>query len=149
MAEAINGYRGRDIGWYARIFLSTRNGLFFAFHAQAIDYDNPTVCRNTFVSAHVSSDADRSMYFFLPLFTLFFVSAVREWNPKIPPIDLAGYSSAIYLMQYGLIWAGSKVLSVLHLTDSYWNWTVYILVLTAPVVFYCLIGKRKAARILF
>lgn len=103
----------------------------------------------TFVSAHVSSDADRSMYFFLPLFTLFFVSAVREWNPKIPPIDLAGYSSAIYLMQYGLIWAGSKVLSVLHLTDSYWNWTVYILVLTAPVVFYCLIGKRKAARILF
>lgn len=91
----------------------------------------------------------RSMYFCLPLFTLYFISAVRKWNPKIQNADLPGYSSAIYLMQYGLIWAGGKVLGVLHLTNLYWNWAVYILVLIAPVIFYQLIRNRKVARILF
>lgn len=155
---------GGGIGWYAGIFLSTRNGLFFAFPLMCVGEMAGKAKASmhkllittillfaeiTFVGTHVSSDADRSMYFFLPLFTLYFVSAVKEWNPKIDKVDLAGYSSAIYLMQYGLIWAGSKVLGVLHLTDSYWNWAVYILVMIAPVVFYCLIEKRKAARILF
>ena len=155
---------GGGTGWYARIFLSTRNGLFFAFPLMCVGEMAwkakaslhklliTTIllfAEITFVGTHVSSDADRSMYFFLPLFTLYFVSVVREWNPKIPKADLAGYSSAIYLMQYGLIWAGGKALSVLNPTNPYWNWSVYILVLIAPVIFYRLIGNRKVAKLLF
>lgn len=151
-------------GWYSRIFLSTRNGLFFAFPLMCVGemaWKEKNSLRKlliaagllfveiTFVGAHASSGADRSMYFFLPLFTLYFISVVREWNPKIGKIDLAGYSSAIYLMQYGLIWTGGKVLGVMQLTNLYWNWAVYILVLIAPVIFYRLIENRNVARILF
>lgn len=151
-------------GWYARIFLITRNGLFFAFplmcvgeiaweakaslHKLLIAADL-LILEITFVGAHVSSDADRSMYFLLPLFTLYFVSVVRGWNPKIGKVYLEGYSSALYLMQYGLIWAGGKVLGVLQITNLYWKWAVFILVLIAPVIFYRLIGNRKVASILF
>lgn len=155
---------GGGTEWYAEIFLSTRNGLFFAFPLMCVGemaWEAKDSMRKlliaagllfaeiTFVGAHVSNDVDRSMYFCLPLFTLYFISAVRKWNPKIQNADLAGYSSAIYLMQYGLIWAGGKVLGVLHLTNLYWNWAVYILVLIAPVIFYRLIRNRKVARILF
>lgn len=107
---AIGGGK-KNIGWYARIFLSTRNGLFFAFPLMCVGEMAGKAKASmhkllittillfaeiTFVGAHVFSSADRSMYFLLPLFTLFFVSAVREWNPKIPPIDLAGYSCNLF-----------------------------------------------------
>lgn len=87
-----------DIKLYSDIFISTRNGLFFAFPLMCVGEmiwkTKKSLCKLlftgilliveiTFSGFHVTADADRSMYFLLPVFTLYFVSYIKEWNPSI------------------------------------------------------------------
>ena len=155
---------GGRTGWYSNVFVSTRNGLFFAFPLMCVGEmawrtkkslykliltGILMIAEITFVGFHVTADADRSMYFLLPIFTLYFVSYIKEWNPPIRKKNLAGYSSAIYLMQYGLIWVGEKIFDFAGLTNLYWRWGVYIGVIAIPVIFYHLIKNGRLARVLF
>ena len=97
----------------------------------------------------MSDNADRSMYFLLPILILFFLAFIKEWNPQIRKVSLAGYSSAIYLMQYGLICIGQKILRILGLINLCWNWIIYIWVLIVPVVFYNLLQNKRISKIIF
>lgn len=155
---------GGGTGLYWKIFISTRNGLFFTFPLMCIGEmvwktrrsiynliiaSILTIVEISYTGLHVSDNADRSMYFLLPILILFFLAFIKEWNPQIRKVSLAGYSSAIYLMQYGLICIGQKILRILGLINLCWNWIIYIWVLIVPVVFYNLLQNKRISKIIF
>lgn len=112
---------------YQKIFLTTRNGLFFAFplmcsgselvHIQQKQKDGHLasflICILTlgclwveifFVRNHVPADTDTSMYFLLPIFTCCLVNVLSQ--KPIFTFDtkaIRGMSTAIYLCQYGVL----------------------------------------------
>ena len=102
-----------------------------------------------FVGAHAEKMDDRSMYLMLPLFIFALVLLFRDWNPKIDGKYLGGISSAIYVMQYGIITVGTLVFRKLNLTATNVMWLVYIAVVLIPVVFYLLLRDKRIVKIIF
>lgn len=103
----------------------------------------------TFVGAHAEKMDDRSMYLMLPLFIFALVLVLRDWNPKIDGRYLGGISSAIYVMQYGIITVGTMALRKMNLNGAIAMWLVYIAVIVIPVVFYWILRNTKIIKIIF
>lgn len=119
------------ISWYDNIFLTTRNGIFFGLPLMCIGELTwrakkksipllvlsgvALVVEITFIGTHASKADDRSMYLLLPVFIYALVLVFREWNPQINSVNLGGISTAIYVMQFGVITMGSKLLNIIHL----------------------------------
>lgn len=82
---------------------------------------------------------DRSMYIFLPLFMLFCVRSIKEWNPYIENLDLGRMSSLIYLMQYGII----SIIAMLLGTGRVLCFLTYFLVIGIPVCICSLLKNSK------
>lgn len=153
------------VSWYNNIFLTTRNGVFFglplmcigeltwkrekkSFSLLAIS-SVLLAAEITFVGIHAAPGDDRSMYLALPLFIFYLLLVFRDWTPRIDSSDLGGISSAIYLMQFGIIMVGNMVKTRLGVQTAWVNWAIFVFVLILPTVFYMLIKKTRFAKILF
>lgn len=150
---------------YESIFLTTRNGIFFGLPLLCVGELTwktekkslplllvsgiALIAEIAFVGAHAEKMDDRSMYLMLPLFIFALVLLFRDWNPKIDGKYLGGISSAIYVMQYGIITVGTLVFRKLNLTATNVMWLVYIAVVLIPVVFYLLLRDKRIVKIIF
>lgn len=85
----------------------------------------------------------------LPLFIFALVLLFRDWNPKMDGLYLGGISSAIYVMQYGIIAVGTMALRKLNLTGTNAMWLVYITVVVIPVVVYWILRNKRIVKIIF
>lgn len=150
---------------YESVFITTRNGIFFGLPLMCIGEVSwnreKTFCYEililgglliaeiTFVGMQVAQNADRSMYLVLPGFIYFLVIALRNWNPKVNTIYFGGISSAIYVMQFGVITVIMKAAAISGITGNWINWFTYLMVIIVPTVFYLLFRKTKVVKILF
>lgn len=148
-------------GWYEAVFLTTRNGLFFAL---------PLLCvgehiavgktpRHLPVKAVASllllmgevylsrskavEGADCSLYLLLPVTIYYLVCWLRTWNPSVDTRFIRGASTAIYLMQFGFIAIGQKAFEVLHFPMSIGGWIIYVAVVGGGCVAYALFCRNK------
>ncbi len=150
---------------YEEIFLTTRNGIFFGLPLMCIgeltwSFKKKSlpllivsglalVGEITFVGLHAEKLDDRSMYFFLPVFIYALVLMFREWNPQIKGSYLGGISSAIYVMQYGIITIGTMILRRAGLNDTGAMYLVWIAVLVIPTIFYWILRNKRIVKIIF
>ena len=150
---------------YESIFLTTRNGFFFGLPLMCVGeqtwkrksksilrfvlFGSLLIAEITLVGLHTLPVDDRSMYFFLPLFMFELVLLFREWNPKINTQYCGAISSAIYLMQFGIITVVMKAGEIIGV-QSLWIYIItWFCVCIVPTVFYVLLRKTKIVRILF
>lgn len=150
---------------YESIFLTTRNGLFFALPLMCIGeqtwrkekpalpqlalYGGLLIAEIIFVGAHASPTDDRSMYFCLPLFMYEFIILCRQWNPEINTRWFGGISSAIYLMQFGIITIVMKCGEIIHVNSPWIQFFTWICVCIIPTVIYLALRKTKIVKMLF
>ena len=73
----------------------------------------------TFVGNRVQEGTDRSLYFILPIFCFFFLQLISSWNPLVNTSVIRLSSSAIYVMQFGIITVGLYILNEL-------GWNVWL-----------------------
>ena len=160
----IRGWWG-GVPQYEAIFLTTRNGVFFGLPLMCVGELTWMAKKKsvvllvvsglilateiTLVGMNADRLDDRSMYFALPLFIYALVVMLREWNPSIDVRNFGGISSAIYVMQYGIISVGTIVLKMAGLGGTNAVWLVYIAVIIIPVVFYRIIRNTKLVKIIF
>lgn len=150
---------------YEAIFLTTRNGIFFGLPMMCVGEASwkqkktswaglgiaGAVCMAEIavVGIFAAPTDDRSMYFALPGLIYFGVSALRNWNPKVDTTYLGGISSAIYVMQFGVITVVMKAAGLAGITGGWVGWLAWGLVLAVPTAFYLLLRKKRIVRILF
>lgn len=162
-----------ELEGYTNIFLTTRNGVFFAFPlmflgkciAESKQSDTWTgkdnwimvisyvlFCAEVYMCrSYAAKDADCSMYFTIPLaiimlfkfFTTHFLIPAAEKRS----FDKAKLSSSIYLLQYGVISVGGVViLDKTGLGSNLENIIIYFLLIVVALVFSCTIGKTKISK---
>ena len=152
------------ISIYDKIFLTTRNGLFFGLPLMCIgelswrlkNY-KPYVFiiglllffEIVFVGLHSGSEDDRSMYFLLPLFMLFFVVMLREWNVSLKSSILGGMSTAIYVMQFGIITISKILLRHIGIDSDLAALVTYLFVIVIPCALYFAFRKTRIIKFLF
>lgn len=102
----------------------------------------------TLVGLNISKEADRSFYFMLPIFTFFLLQRILLWNPHIKTDWIRRSSSAIYLMQYGIIKICLKLIDVLNLSHIF-NWIVLVLVIVIPTSICHIFKSKKFIRYIF
>ena len=104
----------------------------------------------TLIGMHTFLGEDRSMYLFLPVFLFYLVLGFKNWNPSINTDTFGGISAAIYVMQFGIITAGNKIMSsYVHIIPSASQWLIWLLVVTIPTVVYLLLKDTRIVKILF
>ena len=147
-----------DFVLYTRLFITTRNGLFFALPLMCIGESSWTkkprivlmlfslallACEISFSLVKTAPNDDRSMYFFLPVTIYYFIPLVKAWNPKIDSSFIRTLSSAIYVMQYGIINVAEMVLLSFHVAHNriaFFQW--FLLILIPTVVIYTFRGNK-------
>lgn len=150
---------------YESIFLTTRNGIFFGLPLMCVGEltwkkeksSVPLLVLSgimlsieiTFVGCNCGSNDDRSMYFLIPLFIFFLVLCLRNWTPYIKTDHFSGISTAIYVMQYGIITMCGIVYNKLGMKWEFLNYITWFLTIIIPVVFYKFVKNRKISKILF
>lgn len=151
--------------WYENIFLTTRNGIFFGLPFLCVGELTwkakrksvsiliiswlALIAEITIVGAYVNKADDKSMYLLLPPFIFALVLFLRDWRPKIDGRYLGSISSAIYVMQYGIITAGTMALRKINLGETNAMWLVYIMVIAIPIIFFWLLRNTKIVKIIF
>ena len=152
------------VPWYESVFITTRNGLFFGLPLMCVGELTwkekngnilflivsglTLIIEISIIGTRVSPSADRSMYFLLPLFVYYLIPFFRDWNPTIDTSYLGGISTAIYVMQFGIITLGNKLLVLVHL-EYEMQWFVWILVLVVPSACYLMLRNTEFALWLF
>lgn len=167
-----------ECSWYTAIFLTTRNGLFFAF---------PLMCAGAYIGARgdfltwktkdwaliilmvilfwlevhlcrsqVNASADCSMYFSLPILTMMLVklfathftgSAEKALvQAKIFTTPIAKWSSAIYVLQYGIITVGGGLLNIIDISGTFQCLITYVFVIIGALVFSILLNNTKISK---
>ncbi len=162
--------------WYTGIFLTTRNGLFFAFPLMcAGDYigssENFNLWRGKdwiltilataafwaevfLCRSRVESGADCSMYFVLPLLTMMlmklfathFKNETKSGQLKLLKIPVAKLSSSIYLLQYGVITVGGYCLKRIHIIGAAQNLVIYVGIIIGAWIFSMLLSNTKISK---
>ena len=89
------------------------------------------------------------MYLALPGLIYFLVIAFRNWGPEVNTTWFGGISSAIYVMQFGVITVFTKVAEVAGIRSSWVYWFAWLMVMIVPTAFYLLFRKTKVVKILF
>ena len=150
---------------YEKIFITTRNGLFFGFpmmcigeaswHRKGKTYFELLIstfifiCEVTFVGIYASATDDRSMYFSLPFFIFFLLSVIRNWNPNVDVKGFGKISTAIYLMQFGIITVFGYIFKFLDLPTEKYSWLIYMCTILFSLLGYLVVKNKKAVNILF
>ena len=151
--------------WYNKIFLTTRNGVFFGLPLMCVGEltwkkEKKSIpmliiaalllfAEITFVGLNTTPWADRSMYILLPLFTYYLVLTFRDWSPDIDTRYFGGISSAIYVMQFGVIAVVNKVFAMAHINETWMHWVVWLMVICIPTAVYFCMRKTKIVKLLF
>ena len=150
--------------WYEHIFLTTRNGIFFGLPLMCVGemtWKKSKSCpmltisalllilEITFVGTKANINDDRSMYLFLPLFIYYLIPFIREWNPQTDTRNYRGISSAIYVMQFGIITLGNKAISLLRIEGNLGQWGIWIFVIIIPTAVYLLLKDKRIVRYIF
>ncbi|MBQ9859232.1 MAG: hypothetical protein IJO76_00955 [Clostridia bacterium] len=147
--------------WYEAIFLTTRNGLLFALPMLCVGERIATgetprhlpvklvasvvllVGEIFLVRSKASPDADCSMYLLLPVVIYYVVAGLRTWNPQIDTRFIRGASTAIYLLQYGIIAVGKKAFEILSFPMHIGGWIIYVAVIAGGCIVYALFRRNK------
>lgn len=103
----------------------------------------------TLVGTKANSGDDRSMYFILPVFMFFLVLCFKDWNPRVDTGDYGGISTAIYVMQFGIITLSNKLIDLIHLEGIWIPWVIWLLVISIPTVTFILIKRTRIAKWIF
>ena len=147
---------------YESLFITTRNGLFFGLPMMCIGeatwnrqrvsvmemvlHGILLVSEITFVCVHSNPG---SMYFTLPGFIYCLVIAFRNWKPSFNTAYFSGISTAIYVMQFGIIIIVIKTADFVGFLDEWVYWLTWLLVMVIPTIFYILLRKTRIVKILF
>lgn len=154
---------------YDKIFLTTRNGLFFALPMMCV---GESIFQYRFkwnrlwalgvslvlywgevfwvnYCLKVSVEADHSMYFSIPLVIFCLLNIIIDWNPRIPNYRLLpNCSTAIYVIQYGCIVVFGKIYEIIGIPNYISCWILLCSIITVG----CLVGifseKVKALKYL-
>lgn len=165
--------------WYTEIFLTTRNGLFFAFPLMcAGDYIGSRKRFNTwkgkdwaliilmavvfwmevhFCRSHVKASADCSMYITLPILTMMLlklfathftggIKRTHDTQVKIFTTPIAKWSSAIYVLQYGIITVGGGLLNIIDIVGISQYLIIYALTIIGALAFSVVLNKVKISK---
>lgn len=89
------------------------------------------------------------MYITLPGFIYCLVIAFRNWNPNVNTAHLGGISSAIYVMQFGIITVIVKAAQFANVSDEWISWLAWFAVIIIPAGLYILLRREKTVKILF
>lgn len=153
--------------WYQSVFMTTRNGLMFALPmlcvGEQLSADKPIRClpgkavgsgillfgEILLARSKAAPGADCSMYLLLPVAIYYLVAWLRTWNPEMDTQFLRGASTAIYLMQFGFIAVGRKVLELLSVPAHVGGWLIYVAVVGGGCMGYALFCKNKWLKKLF
>lgn len=144
--------------YFESVFVTSRNGIMFGMPMMCVGelvYENRLNNKQmdrkktiillvvsyivlateiTIVGFNVEPQADRSMYFALPVFVYFLFDVICYWNPKIDTRRIRLASAAIYLMQYGIIKVFSRVLKGHVPTNNLTGVIVLALVVLIPTM---------------
>lgn len=90
-----------------------------------------------------------SMYLTLPGLIYFLMIALRNWNPNVNTTWFGGISSAIYVMQFGIITCIMKAAEIAGIAGAWIYWFTWLMVMVLPTVFYLFFRKSKIVKILF
>ena len=90
-----------------------------------------------------------SMYIALPGYIYCLVIAFRNWNPNVNTAYLGGISSAIYVMQFGIITVIMKAVQFANMSGDWVSWVVWFAVIIIPAGLYMLLRRTKVVKILF
>lgn len=146
---------------YESIFITTRNGVFFGLPMMCIgeaswnrEKISPPeflvmggyIAEVTFVCLHSEPG---SMYLTLPGLIYFLMIALRTWNPNVNTTWFGGISSAIYVMQFGIITCIMKAAEIAGIAGAWIYWFTWLMVMVLPTVFYLFFRKSKIVKILF
>lgn len=139
---------------YEKLFLTTRNGIFFALPLFCIGelgaktYDNQKnvvmyllisfilfAGEATYVIHKAALKSDFSMYFTLPIVTYFLVAFFYKLRIDIDTLDIRKYSTAIYVIQFGIISILEKIIKMIGMDLNIGGVIVWILVINSGLVF--------------
>lgn len=154
--------------FYTKTFLTTRNGIFFALPMMCIGelaINKPFLKRwclpgfllslsvlyleVTLTGNAVTANLDRSMYITLPFAVYFLVLILVDIRIPFSTNFLRGASSAIYLMQFGIISIMTKLFSMFGLKMSMGAWLIYFTLILIPCMFYSITKGNKYLKLLF
>ena len=142
---------------YDKIFLTTRNGLFFALPLMCVGESvfKYRFKRNYLWALGVSlllywgevllveywlkipKEADHSMYFSIPLVIFCLLNIVMNWNPRISNYHLLpNCSTSIYVVQYGCIAILGKIYEIIGIPNYISCW----ILLCSIIIVGCLVG---------
>lgn len=164
---------GAESSIYYKIFLTTRNGLFFALPffccGELIIYLRKKFTSKIMLSMSMVSffllvieisfvrtknsilaitGIDNSMYFLLPVFITFFITYLSQITSQISFKSLRIYSTGIYVMQYGFITFWSIIFAHIGAISNF-DWLKYLLVLLSCFIATNIITRcKKLSRIL-
>ena len=96
----------------------------------------------TIVQKNMLQESDCSMYFSMPFVIYYLLLGAVNYNKiQIKTKRLRGCSTAIYVVQYGVITVISKIVVFLNLNNNY-AWTAcWGIVLIAGIILYCVSNK--------
>ncbi len=153
------------VPWYENVFLTMRNGIFFGlplmcFGELTWKSEKRSVFMLTisallllieisFVGTKANPGDDRSMYLLLPLFIYYLVLVFRDWNPQIETRYFGWISSAIYVMQFGIITVANRIIGNTQFGGNIVQLIVWILVICIPTVVYLLLKNKEIVRWIF
>lgn len=164
-------------GWpaYEAIFISTRNGVFFGLPllclGEIILRETSskgifTRKRNwigllcsvimllaeiTFVQKHARGE-DCSLYLLMPVFIYFFGKILLQGGIHISQECseyLRGTSTAIYVMQYGIILVGTRALALFITNQMLIGIMTLLMVIICPCILYYVLSKFKLRQVIF
>lgn len=139
---------------YTTIFLTTRNGVFFALPLMCageasyseIHYTKKSgslllvatslalFAEITYVGRHVYAGADRSMYLLLPLFSYYLIQVAKQVQVPCNTTVIRKATVAIYVMQFGIIYIFKKIYNYTGLTLDLYGAITWIFILLIGLV---------------
>ena len=104
----------------------------------------------TVVGHYCDAQADRSMYFTLPFLIMVLLALLKDWNLDMKNAkEIRLISTAIYLMQFGIIVLGNLALQKADFENGYIKYLIYFVVVFLPICI-CKFGKNsKIIRFIF
>lgn len=103
----------------------------------------------TYVSNRIFEGADRSMYLTIPLIIYNILVYSINTNPRCNTRFIRKYSTAVYLMQFGIIVIIEKPFKNLSIDIAYSGWITYSFVVIIPLIIIICFKESKIVRLLF
>ena len=157
---------------YETIFITTRNGIFYGlpmFCVGELILKYPINRKNsfwgfviseailaieiTFVQKNILPGTDCSMYFMIPVVVFFLIQWLKDikvsFNNTNSSVFLRQLSSAIYVVQFGVITVMGKVLKFFDISSIFNGWIIFITIIITGIFLLIFSEKIKFLKLLF